>query len=87
MPACRAQTGFRAIEVALASLRCPTVLRAVGNVTSLSLPVLGTLTLQGHGAAIEPALPLARAVIGTHIETGDRAQNSLSGRKQIPKNY
>lgn len=87
LPSCRARTRFRAIEVALASLRRPTVLRAVGNVTSLSLPALGTLTLQGHGAAVEPALPLARAVIGTHIETGDRAQSSSSGRKQIPLNY
>lgn len=73
LPACRAETRFGAIEVALASLRCSTVVRAVGNVTGFSLPVLGTLTLRSPGAAVEPALPLARAVIGTHIETGDRA--------------
>lgn len=87
MPACRAQTGFGAIGVAVAPLGCPTVVRAVGDVTGLSLPALGTLTLWGHGAAVEPALPLARAVVGAHIETGDTAQSSSSGRKQIPKNY
>lgn len=71
----------------MASLRCPTVVGAEGDVTGLSLPALGTLALRGQAAAVEPALPLARAVVGTHIETGDRAQSSSSARKQIPKNY
>lgn len=80
LPACRAQTCFRAIEAAAASLRCPAVPRAVGDVTSFSLPVRGTLALQSAGAAAELALPSAGAVIGAHIETGDRAARQQGSR-------
>lgn len=79
MPACRAQTCLGIIEVAVSSLGCPTVICAVGNIAGFSLPVFGTFTFQSIAAVIELALPSARAIIGTHIETANiRERSSVS---------
>lgn len=71
MPASRAHTGLGIIEAAEPSLGCPAVLCAVGDITSFSLPILGTFTFQSVAAVVEPALSPARAIIGTHIETAN----------------
>lgn len=71
LPACRAQTRLSIIEVTVPSLRCPTIVCAVGNITGFSLPVLGTFTFKSVAAVIQLALSSAGAIIGTHIETAN----------------
>lgn len=53
------------------SLGRPTIICAVGNITSFSLPVFGTFTFKSIAAVIKLALSSAGAIIGTHIETAN----------------
>lgn len=81
LPSRRAQTCLGVIKVAVASLGSPTILCAIGNITSFSLPVFGTFTFESVAAVVELALSSARAIIGTQIETADTREKRFVSNK------
>lgn len=73
MPAFVADAQLLTGEVAVAVVGATAVVPAVGDVTGLALPVLVTFTVHSAGDRVpRGALPMARAVIGTRIDPGQR---------------
>lgn len=79
MPAVVADTQLLPREVAVAVVGAAAVVPAVGDVAGLAFPVLVTFTVHSAGDRVPgSALPMARAVIGTRVDPGQRHVFTLS---------
>lgn len=73
MPALVADTQLLPGEVAVAVVWAATVVPAVRDVAGLAFPILVTFTVHSAGGRVaRRALPVARAVIGTRVDPGQK---------------
>lgn len=73
LPAVVADTQLLPSEVAVAMVGATAVVPAVGDIAGLAFPVLVTFTVHSAGDRVpRGALPVARAVIGTRVDPGEK---------------
>lgn len=73
MPAVIADAQLLPGEVAVSVVRAAAVVPAVGDVAGLTFPILVTFTVHSASSGVpRGALPMARAVIGTRVDSGQK---------------